>query len=93
MMPIVIGWIRIAEPLEGGKAYWNRESGLYALVNPDGIQVTRQGYRPSLSDCSAALSAFQMKDAQEVSTGRNIFRRFEKKCPMIFGKQVDLFGE
>lgn len=91
MNPIAPGWTRIPDPADGGKAYWNRDSGLYAICQPSSIAVSKQGARPTVSDCGPALAAFQFKDASEVSTGRDIFRRFEKLVPIIFGSQCELF--
>ncbi|MES2048831.1 MAG: hypothetical protein V4447_10550 [Pseudomonadota bacterium] len=91
--PIAHGWTRIPEPAEGGNAYWNRETGLYAIVKPSTIAVTKQGFRPAVGDCGQALAAFQFKGAQELPTGRDIFRRFEKLAPMVFGAQCELFKE
>jgi hypothetical protein len=92
MKPVTPGWANAPEPAQGGKAYWHRESGLYALFNAHRLEITRQGYRPSLSDCQPVLAAFQMKDAAEIPTRAEIFRKFERAAPIIFLQQVDLFN-
>lgn len=95
MHPIAPGWTRIPEPEDGGDAFMNKDSGLYALRKRMDkvtiLRITDRGTRPRLADCAHVLNAFGLREAQEVSTGRDIFRRFEKAAPLIYGQQVDLF--
>ena len=91
MKPIAPGWNRIPDTAHGARAYWNRELGMYTLCTERQIEISKQGYRPSLDDCKQVLSGFGASDAVEVLTGREVFRKFELAAPFIFGKQVDLF--
>jgi len=94
MRPILPGWQRIANSAEGEYAYMHKESGLYALVSRDNLEmcisITKQGNRPNLTDCRPCLHAFQMLEAREVKSVSG-YRRFALPKPAIFKDQVSLF--